>query len=54
MQVARFQRLDRGLRADRHEDRGLDRAVRGPEPAETRAAVAVFVQDLERAGRRGV
>ena len=32
-------RLDRPRRADRHEDGGLDRAVRGPEAAGPRGAV---------------
>ena len=35
------ERLDRALRADRHESRGLDDAVRGGEVAAARQAVGV-------------
>ncbi len=40
-------RLDRAERADRHEDRGLDRPVGGFENAGPRAAAGALVRDLE-------
>ena len=35
LEIARRHRLDRALRADRHEDRRLDRSVRGGQDAAT-------------------
>ena len=51
LEVAMGDRLDRAARADRHEGRRLDDAVRRPQLAAARGAVAMRDAEVERAGR---
>ena len=46
-QFARVQRLDAGLGADRHEDRRLDHAAAGGQPAQARPAQRVGGEQFE-------
>ena len=50
-EIAVRDRLDRALRADRHERRRLDRAVRRRHDAAARAAVGVGDAERERTAR---
>ena len=46
-QVARAQRLDRGLGANRHKHRSIKGSMRGVEPSQTCLAVRIGMEEFE-------